>query len=593
MKPTWVMRAILPAAFAWGLFAEIVARRHGQVTTHAGASGWASATELLAGSGLMAAGFLTWRRRPALPVGPLVLAAGFAWFAPDLVGWEGGPAIVRSIGMAVAGLWLALLVHAFLVFPHRRLPSLAAHTLVVAVYAETALVDAGRALFRNPYDAVDCWDNCTANSFLVHDSPNGAHALDWIDLRVAILLAAAVIALATWRFAVATAPARRLLMPILMAGAAVTLVHATHAIAVLHTPLETPSGRTFVTIFIVQALAVSTVALMLTWELIRGHRARRAVEQLVTELAQAPEPGSLQAMLARATGDPSLEIVYRLLETDEYVDGRGRSVSGSQSSPTRAVTPIVRDGRRVALLAHDSVALSHTFQYEIGAAVRIAIENERLRASALAQLNELRASRARIVAMSDNVRQSLERDLHDGAQQRLVALSFGMRVARTELGEDADGTVVEALAEAAQALDGALRAVREVANGLFPTALTNAGLAYAIEELAELALIRVEVEALPDRRFPPPVEAAAYGVIREAVENATLHAGAPSVWVSAVWREGAVIVEAADDGVGGAKPDRGVGLLDVADRVGALGGRFGLTSPVGGGTRIQAEIPCA
>lgn len=298
-------------------------------------------------------------------------------------------------------------------------------------------------------------------------------------------------------------------------------------------------------------------------------------------------------MLARATGDPSLEIAYRLLEVDEYVDGRGQPVDAARSSPARAVTPIMHDGRRVALLAHDRVALDGTFHDEIGAAARIAFENERLRALTLAQLNELRASRARIVATSDDVRRSLERDLHDGAQQRLVALSFGLRVALAELGQDADVRVAGPLADAGRALDGALRAVREVANGLFPTALANAGLAYAIEELAELALIRVEIEALPDRRFPPSVEAAAYGVIREAVENATLHADVPSVRVSVIWREGAVIVEAADDGIGGAKPDRGVGLLDVADRVGALGGSFRLTSPIGGGTRVQAEIPCA
>ena len=593
MKRTWLGRSVLPVGLAWGLWAEIISSRHGHLTTYAGASGWASAAELVAGSGLIAAGFETWRRRPALPVGPLTLAAGIAWFAPDLIGWEGGPAIVRSMGMAVTGLWFALLVHAALVFPYRRLPSLATRIVVFGVYAESALVDAGRALFRNPYEAVDCWDNCTDNSFLVDARPSAARALDWIDLRFAVVLAASLLALATWRLVVATAPARRLLAPILTASAAVALLHAAHAIAVLHAPLEAPADRSFMTIFILQALAVSAVAFALAWELVRAHRARRAVEQLATELGRAPEPGSLQTMLARATGDPSLEIAYRLLEVDEYVDGRGRPVDAARSSPARAVTPIMHDGRRVALLAHDRVALDGTFHDEIGAAARIAFENERLRALTLAQLNELRASRARIVATSDDVRRSLERDLHDGAQQRLVALSFGLRVALAELGQDADVRVAGPLADAGRALDGALRAVREVANGLFPTALANAGLAYAIEELAELALIRVEIEALPDRRFPPSVEAAAYGVIREAVENATLHADVPSVRVSVIWREGAVIVEAADDGIGGAKPDRGVGLLDVADRVGALGGSFRLTSPIGGGTRVQAEIPCA
>jgi signal transduction histidine kinase len=135
--------------------------------------------------------------------------------------------------------------------------------------------------------------------------------------------------------------------------------------------------------------------------------------------------------------------------------------------------------------------------------------------------------------------------------------------------------------------------VRGVANGLFPATLTSSGLAYAVEELAELTPIRIDVQALPDRRLPDPVEAAAYGVIREAVENAAVHADAKAVSISAVCRAESLVIEAADSGVGGADPANGVGLREVADRVGALGGRLTIDSPSGGGTRIQAEIPCA
>src|SRR5205085_11748482 len=138
----------------------------------------------------------------------------------------------------------------------------------------------------------------------------------------------------------------------------------------------------------------------------------------------------------------------------------------------------------------------------------------------------------------------------------------------------------------------ALAAVRAAANGLFPAILASSGLAYAIEELAELTPSRINVEAVPDRRLPPAVEAAAYGVIREAIENAALHAEAGTVSIRAFCRSDAVVLEAADDGIGGADPTRGVGLLDVADRVGALGGWIKILSPLGGGTRIQAEIPC-
>jgi signal transduction histidine kinase len=304
------------------------------------------------------------------------------------------------------------------------------------------------------------------------------------------------------------------------------------------------------------------------------------------------QPGALEAALARATGDPTLTIAYRRRRGDGYVDGGGRAVPIPEPSHSRAVTPIVRDGRPVALLEHDPAVLDAAFEQQIGSAARLTVENERLQAELLAQLSELRASRARIVETSDTIRQQLERDLHDGAQQRLVALSFALRLAHTRLGVEADPRVAEPLADAERALAEALTAVRAVAHGLFPATLATSGLAYAIEELAELTPIRIDVQDLPDRRVAAPVEAAAYGVIREAVENASRHAEAHAVSISASCQSGEVVIEAADDGIGGADPACGVGLRDVADRVGALGGRLTIRSPVGGGTHIRAEIPC-
>jgi signal transduction histidine kinase len=584
--------ALVPTAIAYGLLAETVAHRHGPLTTYAGWSGWATAVELGAGWGLVASGLLTCRLRPAIPVGPLAVAAGFAWFARDWVGWEGGPGWVRSVGMLAAGLWLALLVHAALASP-QRLPPPTARALVVAVYVETAVVGVGQALFRDPFDVVDCWDNCTVNSFLVRSDRRVTHALAWIDLRFAIVFAASFVGFAAWRLLAASGPARRVLAPILLGSAAVTVVHAGRAIALLRTPLEAPSDSSFLALFLAEGLAVSTLALAFGWELVRARRARRSVEQLVVELAEIPAPGDLEDALVHATGDPTLTISYRLQRADRYVDSGGRPVLAPVESATRAVTPIVREGRPVALLEHGRAVLDESFPDEIGATVRLAVENERLRAEALAQLNELKESRTRIVEASDSVRRQLERDLHDGAQQRLVALSFGLRLALGKLGRSPDRRVAEPLADAARALDEALAAVRSVANGLFPATLASSGLAHAVEELAELASIHVQVDAVPDRRLPLPVEAAAYGVIREAVENAALHADAACVSVSALCAGDTLVVEADDDGVGGADPGRGVGLLDAADRVGALGGRLRITSPAGGGTRVHAEIPCA
>jgi signal transduction histidine kinase len=591
MTSAWRI-ALLPAAIACGVGATIIATHEGELTTYAGASEWAAAVELVAGWGLVAAGLATSQRRPGVVAGPLAAAAGFVWFAPAFVGWEGGPSFARSLGMLLAGLWLPLLVHAALAFPH-GLPSLAARALVGATYVATAVVNVGHALFRDPFEDVNCWSNCTDNSFLIHAHPRVARALDWFDLRFAIALAAAFVALAAWRLLTATGVVRCLLAPALAAGAAVTVLHSAHAIALLHTPLEDPRAGTFSALFVGQSLAVAAVAGGLAWTLVRDSRARRALRRLAVELAEAPRPGGLEAALARATGDPTLTIAYRLPRNGGYVDSQGRDVPAPEASVTRAVTPIVRDGRPVALLEHDPAVLDEAFERQIGSAARLAVENERLQAETLAQLIELRQSRARIVRAGDAVRRQLERDLHDGAQQRLVALSFALRLACARVGPEPDPRVAEPLADAEGALAELLETVRAVAHGLFPTTLAASGLAYAVEELGELTPIRIDAEALPLERLPAPVEAAAYGVIREAVENAARHGGARMVSISASLGPAMLVVEAADDGIGGADPARGVGLLDVADRVGALGGRLTIESPVGGGTRIHAEIPCA
>lgn len=593
MSRAFTLRLVLvPVAVACGLAAEIVATHAGLSTTYAGASIWAAGLELVAGWGLIAAGLATWQLRPGV-TGPLAVAAGFAWFAPDWIGWEGGPALARSVGMLTAGLWLPLLVHAVLAFPQRGLSSIPSRVLVASIYAETVIAGIGRALFRDPFDDPNCWSNCSDNSFLVHSDQGVARGLVWLDLRFAIVFAVAFGSLAAWCLITATSPTRRVLAPVLAGGVAVTVVHAAYAIALLRAPLEDPRATTFVALFIGECLAVASVALALGWTLLRARRARQAVERLAVELAEIPQPGTLESALALATGDSTLTIVYRLRRSERYVDSEGRAAPTPSPSGGRAVTSIVRDGRPVALIEHDPAVLDEAFESQIGSAARLAVENERLKAEALAQLIELRDSRARIVLAGDDVRRRLERDLHDGAQQRLVALSFALRLASAQLGPDPGPRVAEPLADAERDLADALAAVRAVANGLFPATLASSGLGHAVEELAELAPIRINVEAVPDRRLAAAVEAAAYGVIREAVENAALHAEASTVSVKAVYGSNAIVVETVDDGIGGADPARGVGLRDVADRVGALGGELNITSPAGGGTRLHAEIPCA
>jgi PAS domain S-box-containing protein len=217
-------------------------------------------------------------------------------------------------------------------------------------------------------------------------------------------------------------------------------------------------------------------------------------------------------------------------------------------------------------------------------------EVHRLNAELQDRLEELAASRARIVAAGDVERRRLERNLHDGAQQRLVALALSLRLVAGKLASDPD-VARELLAGAGRELALALDELRELARGLHPAVLTDRGLRAAVEMLADRVPFPVELAAMPDERLPEPVEAGAYYLIAEALTNVAKYAHASTVRVAVSTSDGRVTVEVSDDGIGGADPASGSGLRGLADRVEALGGALAVTSPVGAGTTLRAEIP--
>jgi signal transduction histidine kinase len=222
--------------------------------------------------------------------------------------------------------------------------------------------------------------------------------------------------------------------------------------------------------------------------------------------------------------------------------------------------------------------------------MRLAVENDRLTAEVEAQLQEVRASRSRIVEAGDLERKRVERDLHDGAQQRLISLSLELRVARNALGDDGDPAVRRSLDRAAEEAMAALADLRDLALGIYPLILTEAGLGPAVESLADRTSVDVVVD-VDAERFPPPVEGAAYFVISEALANVTKYAKATRATVCVRGRDDHLSIEIDDDGIGGADPRSGSGLRGLADRVAALDGTLSVDSPAGGGTRISARIP--
>jgi signal transduction histidine kinase len=299
-------------------------------------------------------------------------------------------------------------------------------------------------------------------------------------------------------------------------------------------------------------------------------------------------------LLARAVGDPTLRLAFAAPDGDGFVDEDGRRVDLPTEGSDSAVTFVEAERGPCAAFVHDRALLERQSLVEaVGAAAGLALEKERLQAEVRAQLEEVRASRARIVETADAERRRVERDLHDGAQQRLVTLSLALGLAREQAASNRDETLSSSLAEACEEAARALNELRELGRGLHPTILAEAGLGPALESLAERSTVPATVAAAPNERLPEAVELGAYFVASEALANVAKHADASHVTLSAHRNNGVLVLEIEDDGCGGADPARGSGLTGLEDRVAALGGRLSVESPSGAGTRIVAEIPCA
>jgi signal transduction histidine kinase len=299
------------------------------------------------------------------------------------------------------------------------------------------------------------------------------------------------------------------------------------------------------------------------------------VARIAADLGDAPATGTLERALAAAVHDPGLRIVYEL-DDGRVVDARGERASARGGEAT---TTLTRDGRAVAVLLHRRAAADTVGQ--LGSGIRLALDNERLRAALLAEAREIRSSRERIVVAGDAARRRLERDLHDGAQQRLIALSYHLRVAGSVAAEEGEHAAAARLASALDSCLAALAELRTVAHGIHPAVLVDAGLGAALEDLADISPVPVTTTVLARDRLPGRVEAAAYAIVRLVVDAAS-EAGAEEVDVRVVREDDRLVIELQVD-LGGAPPPIG-----VLDRAGALGGTVRIRT---GGLRV--ELPCA
>ena len=422
---------------------------------------------------------------------------------------------------------------------------------------------------------------------LIHDSAIAAW-LRTARLAVVITIVAVLVALVVARWLRSSGPARRALTPVLIAGAAVAATYLTVAFVSLRDlPAEVELALLWV-----QDVSLALFPIGFLVGFLRIYMTRSAIADLVVELGETPTPAQLQSALSNALGDPTLTVAYWSPIDDAYVGLAGDPMVMPVEGSGRAVTRLERDGSPIAAIVHDPALLDDPgLVASVASAMRLAVENERLQSEVERQLGEVRASRARIVEAGDAERKRLERDLHDGAQQRLVSLTLALRVVRTQLGDDADPAVRLGLEQASEDARLALAELRELARGIHPAILTEAGLGAAVESLADRSTMPVNVEGATGERFAPVVERTAYFVVSEALANVDKHARGTRASVRLRRDDGFLTVEVRDDGVGGADVTLGSGLRGLADRLAAVDGTLAIESPQGGGTRLLATIP--
>jgi signal transduction histidine kinase len=539
-------------------------------TTYASVSATADHLGLLAGIALIAAGGFVATQQTGRGIALLALLTGAVWFSPDVVGWQSAAPAARSVA-AVLALFLPCLLLDLLV---RVLRMGTARLLVLVGYLTTGLIAIGIAVVRDPFLDQNCWSMCTGDVFLIRAEPRLAKTLVAIGHWWWATLAVVTLVVIATRLTTRPRMSARGMPPVLVAGAVTAVVEIGYAgLALSRT--ETSTDQVFVRAYLIRSVAWTALAFAIAWAGWRAARPRRMVTRLATRLRASPAPGSLASSLADSMGDPRLTIRYPLAADEGYVDAHGRLVPAVDVGHDQVRTTLSRGGRPIAVLAHDPSLLSpDAIEAQLGPAALVAIDNERLAAELNARVQELRASQARIVETGDQSRRRLERDLHDGAQQRILAVSYELRLARASAAARGEQAAAGVLDQGIAETLAALGELRELAHGIHPTILSEAGLAAAVRSLGDTAPVNVRATELTEERFGDSVELAAYAAVCEAVSTSTRE-----VSVTARHEGNFLVVDTSGEPI--------TASVQLTDRIGALGGTIARTS-----NGMCAEIPC-
>ena len=523
-------------------------------------------------------GIWAWLRRPHNRFGALMVAAGAACLAAAQSGTE-VPAL-EAIGVLMARLPIALIVHVLLAFPSGRVAR-ADRPLLIAVYVAALVVELPRVLFGDE------------DVLRIESLPDVADAAAVVQVIVGYAVVLAAVVALVFRLLRATPSQRRGLAPIWLGGSVVLLALVGLGGALVELAGPSDLGET-----VAQSLAPVIASLLpftFVATLARGGFARAGeVSELAARLDESvDQAGSLRDACAAALGDPSLALVYWAPAIGSFVDERGEPVAEAETQDGRGVFEVTHDGQRVGAIRYDRALIADTeVVAELARVAGLAMDHQRLTADLAVRARELSASRERLVTTADAERRRIARDVHDGAQQRLVLLKMQAGMLGRAGGDPE--RVGQLAAEMGEGLDTAITELRDLVHGLMPALLAERGLFDAVEWLANRHPLPVRVERSGDRDgLSPLVESTAYFVIAEGLTNVAKYARAHDVSIVMTRTAELLTIEVHDDGIGGADRRDGSGLRGLSDRVEALGGSIAVHSPPGEGTVVRAELPCA
>jgi signal transduction histidine kinase len=540
---------------------------------------------LVAGGLLAVIGVVSLIVRGRRLTGWSAVVLGVAWTAASGRGLLHVPAILPVVAVGSAPIAAVLLPIATTVMAGRPATPRARRAALLA--AAVALVLGAIAVAAyDPFDDPTCVEGCDHGAPLLDLSLGARQILDDTIAVGSGAMGGLTVALTGWALVSRKrdARARRLmLLGCLLAGTGLVI---DAALTVAAFGPAGPAGTARSIVATLAGLGPVLLAAGLAWTVVDVVRLRTRVSRVADLVALASPDGTWKKNLAEALGDRSLAIAYQLVDGSGSIDAAGEPADVAETDE-RLLTTVERRGQPVARIGHRRSLDPAAVRAELTPAVLVALDNERLRAISLASLRTLRESRARIVAVEDDERRRIERDLHDGAQQRLLAIAFELRLERTGAERHGDAAAVERLIRAEGLAFAALAELRRVARGVHPAILGQGGLAPALSSLAEEAPVPMTLEIDRTRRWPALVEMTAYQVVAEAMSDAAA-AGSSELAVVVDSADDEVILEIAIDGRTPAPyPVR------IADRVGATGGAVTVDQPAGGPMRIRAVMPCA